>query len=89
MIKKANVRYTVTADMIQAKFTPKVCSRVMPNASQDRNMWFGKFRRKPILTEEDVKKPYKWARTYRDKTRSFGGAATFKYISITTPSTCQ
>ena len=71
MIKKANVRYTVTADMIQAKFTPKVCSRVMPNASQDRNMWFGKFRRKPILTEEDVKKPYKWARTYRNKTRSW------------------
>ena len=32
MIKKANVRYTVTAGMIQAKFTPKVCSRVMRKA---------------------------------------------------------
>ena len=71
MIKKANVRYTVTADMIQPKFTPKVCSRVPRNALHESNIWFRKLRRKPTLTDEDVKERSKWARTYRNKPRSW------------------
>ena len=70
MIKNANVRYTVTADMIQPKFTPKVCSRVLRNALHERSIWFRKLRRKPIQTDGGVKERYKWARTYRNKPRS-------------------
>ena len=71
MVKKANVRYTVTAEMIRAKFNPKVCLRVLRNALHERNIWFRKLRRKPILTDDDVKERYKWARTFRNKSRSW------------------
>ena len=36
IFKKAKVRYTVTAEMIQAKFTPKACRRMLRNVLHER-----------------------------------------------------
>jgi hypothetical protein len=71
MVKKANVRYLVTLQMIQARFPPKVCLRVLRNALHERNIWFHKLRRKPILTDEDVACRWKWAKQYRKMTKSW------------------
>ena len=68
MVKKANVRYTVTSGMVQAKFRPRVCIRVVQEALHERGLWFYKLREKPILTDDDVRDRYAWAKQYRGKT---------------------
>ena len=67
ILKTANVRYTVTAEMIQTKFTPKACWRVLRNVLHRRKIWFRKLRRSPFLTDEGAEKRYKWAQTFRNK----------------------
>ena len=67
LVKKAAVRYTVTAAMIHATFRkqPPVCIRVVQDAMHERNIWFHKLREKPILTDEDIKERYLWSKKYR------------------------
>ena len=71
MIVTAAVRYTVTLRMIQARFRPRVCLRVLQNALHERDMWFHRLRRKPILKEADVRARYLWAKLYRKKTAAW------------------
>ena len=54
MVDEAAGRYMVTREMIQARFVPKVCDRVIANAQHDRGIWMYRMREKPILTPEDV-----------------------------------
>ena len=71
MVKKANVRYMVTQKMIQAEFAPKVCLRVLQDALHERNLWFRKLRRKPLLTDKDVADRYAFAKKFRTKTKAW------------------
>ena len=68
MVKTACVRYTVTSSMIQAKFRPRVCVRVIQEALHERGVWFYKLREKPILTDADVADRYKWSKANHMKT---------------------
>ena len=65
------VCFTLAADMFSAKFMPKAYSRVPLHALHKCSIWFRKLRRKPILTNGDVKERYKWVRTHRNKPRSW------------------
>ena len=55
MVEKADVRWIVTIEMIQARFRPRVCTRVIAEALHERNVRFHRLRRKPILTDKDVR----------------------------------
>lgn len=71
MVRKANVRYTVTLKMIQAEFSVKVCLSTLQNALHERNLWFHKLRRKPILTDKDVIQRYNFAKKYHKKKKAW------------------
>lgn len=71
MVKTANVRYAVTYDMIRARYVPHVGLRTIQNALHERNVRFHKLREKPILTDDDVKARYAWAKKYRSKAKSW------------------
>ena len=67
LVERADVRWLVTAAMIQMKFYPKVSTRTLLTALHERGIWFFKVREKPILTDEDIKRRYQWAKDYRRK----------------------
>ena len=71
MVDEAAGRYMVTREMIQARFVPKVCDRVIANAQHERGIWMYRMREKPILTPEDVAARRRWAERYRHKTPSW------------------
>lgn len=71
MVQEANARYMVTRAMIQKRFQPAVCDRVIANAQHERGIWMHAMRQKPILTEDDVKARYAWAKKYRHKPPSW------------------
>ena len=62
MVQGANARFIVTRAMIQKRFQPAVCDRVIANAQHERGIWMQAMRQKPILTEDDVKARYVWAK---------------------------
>ena len=66
-MQEAGSKYSMAAAMIQARFRPRVCLRVLFEAMHERNIWFHKLREKPILTDEDVAARYAWAQKYRNK----------------------
>jgi hypothetical protein len=71
LVKKADVRYTVTAEMIKTKFRPSVSVRTLREALHERGVWFHKLRRKPILTDQDVNRRWKWAKAFRRKSKTW------------------
>ena len=65
MVQEAIARSMVTRAMIQKRFLPAVCDRVIANAQHERGIWMHAMREKPILTVDDVKTRYAWAKQYR------------------------
>jgi transposase len=63
-VKKAKGEYAITQDFIHRRFRPKVCVRVIAEALHQRGMWFHKLREKPLLTEEDVRVRFAFAKRY-------------------------
>ena len=80
MVKTADTRYTVTIDMIKKAFRKKVCVRVLANALHAHNVWFHRLREKPILTDDDVKARYAFARKYRNKSAAWWRTAVQLHI---------
>ena len=68
MVTQADTRWTVSMDLIQARFRPRVCRRVLQDALHQRKMWFHKLREKPVLTDEDVRARYQWAKDHHGRT---------------------
>ena len=71
LVKEADVRWLVTAELIQKKFAPKVCIRTLQKALHERDVWFFRLREKPILTDEDVEERYIWAKLYRRRSKAW------------------
>lgn len=68
MIVKADGQHTVTVEMLQKAAKVKASCRTMLRALHERNIFFRKLREKPVLTPEDVRDRFKFAKKYRSKT---------------------
>ncbi|CAE8650842.1 unnamed protein product, partial [Polarella glacialis] len=71
LVRKANCKYHVTADMLKRSTRLKVTVRAMQTASRKRNIYFRKLREKPCLTEQDIADRYAFAKKYRSRTKAW------------------
>jgi hypothetical protein len=71
MVDAADGTHEVTMSMLMRRGRLKVCSKVVANALHDRGYWFRDMRHKPILTPDDVKERFAWAKKYRKKTAAW------------------
>ena len=67
LVQQADTQYTVSAALIQKRFRPKVSFPTLWDALHERGVWFHKLREKPILSDQDVKDRFAWAKKYRGK----------------------
>lgn len=67
MIEKADAQHEVTLAMLMKTSKCKVSERTVSDALHARGYFFRNLRQKPILTPEDVKERYAFARKYRNK----------------------
>ena len=67
LVKTADTKFTVSIGLIQRRFRPKVSVDTLWDALHERGIWFHKLREKPLLTDQDVKDRYAWAKKYRGK----------------------
>jgi hypothetical protein len=71
MVDEAEACREVTMDMLMKRSRAKACSKVVANAIHKRGYWFRDLRHKPILTPEDVKARYKFAKKYKGKSAAW------------------
>ena len=67
MVNEAAALYEVTLPMLMRRARVKVSARVVANALHERGYWFRDLRCKPILTPDDVKERFAWAKKYHRK----------------------
>lgn len=67
MIDKADAQYEVTAAMLQKRARCKATARTALKALHARGYFFRHLRQKPILTPDDVKERFAFARKFRNK----------------------
>ena len=67
MVEEAAALYEVTLPMLMRRARLKVSARVVANALHERGYWFRDLRCKPILTPDDVKERFAWAKKYHRK----------------------
>ena len=71
LIVKADRRYEVTVTMLKRNTQVKATERTILNALHSRNIYFRAMRGKPVLTANDVKERFAFAKEYRGKTRAW------------------
>lgn len=71
MVDKAEATYEVTAMMVKKTSKCKCSLRTMRNALHARGYWFRDLRHKPILTPQDVKDRFAWAKEHRSKSKAW------------------
>ena len=71
LIVKSMGKYHVTAAMVKRSARSKASVKAIQIAFRKRRIFFRKMREKPLLTEDDVKARYAWAKKYRHKTRAW------------------
>ena len=71
LIVKADGRYEVTASMLKKNTRAKACERVILNALHKRNIYFRAMRGKPLLTDEDVKARFAFAKKHRHRSAAW------------------
>ena len=67
MVEDADASKEVTMGMVLCKARLKCCERTLSKALHKRGYWFRTLRKKMILTPEDVKARYEWAKKYKGK----------------------
>ena len=69
MVDEADADYELTLDMVMSRgrMAGKACKRVVQDALHARGYYFRDLRHKPILTPEDIKERFAWAKKYRGK----------------------
>jgi hypothetical protein len=71
MIDKADGCEEVTLAMLKKRCRLTCCARVLFNALHKRGYWFRTLRKKMILTPDDVKSRFKWAKYYKKYSRQW------------------
>ena len=64
LIVKSMGKYHVTAAMVKRSARSKARVKAIQIAFRKRRIFFRKMREKPLLTEDDVKARYAWAKKY-------------------------
>ena len=67
MIDEADAQYEVTGAMLKRRSRCKASLRTISNALHERGYYFRTLRQKPILTPDDVKERFVFARRFRNK----------------------
>ena len=67
MIAQADGEYEVTVDMLRLATRLKVCTRTISRALHSRKIYFRRLREKPLLTQQDVKARFAFARRHKGK----------------------
>ncbi|CAE8638477.1 unnamed protein product [Polarella glacialis] len=80
LVRKANCKYHVTADMLKRSTRLKVTVRTMQTALRKRNIYFRKLREKPCLTEQDIADRYAFAKKYRSRTKAWWNKTIHAFI---------
>jgi transposase len=70
LLKKANAEEEVTAAMVKEKAGVPYCEKVIRTAFKKHGKPFRKLREKPILTEEDVEKRFKFVKKHAQHEKS-------------------
>ena len=70
-IVKSMGKYHVAAAMVKRSARSKATVKAIQIAFRKRRIFFRKMREKPLLTVDDVKARYAWAKKYRHKTRAW------------------
>lgn len=71
MVEEADATWEVTLAMVMRRARTKFSERTIRDALHDLGYRFRKLRSKMILTPEDIKVRYEWAKTYKDKPKEF------------------
>ena len=71
MVRKARARWEITLAMLKKRAKCMVDDKVVRKALQKKNIKFRKLRSKPLLTKNDIKERYNFAKKYRGKTRAW------------------
>lgn len=80
MVKAADAKYQITADMIRKAAGLKCCSRVVLNALHSKGVYLHPMREKPVRTEEDEAARCQFGRTYGAKPLTFWTSGVHAYI---------
>jgi len=67
LVRRSKKRYMVSVAMLKRSTRVKASERTILTALHERNIYFRKLREKPVLTEEDIKDRYAFAKKYRSK----------------------
>ena len=82
LIKKAAGTYEVTVGMLKRSARCKACVATILNCLHKRNVYFRPMRRKPVLTEEDIKARLSFAKKYVAKPGSWWKTALHMIIDV-------
>ena len=82
LIKKAAAKREVTLAMILRRAKVKVSERCARKALQKRNVRFRRMRSKPLLTKDDVKERFRFARKHRRKSKAWWRSKVHLYIDL-------
>ena len=71
MIAEADGAYEVTVTMVRRRARLRCHDRTLSDRLHQKGIYFRKLREKPILTPDDVKARYAFARRFKDKSTSW------------------
>jgi hypothetical protein len=80
MIIKADGDYHITAPMLKRNTRSKASCRVIQNALHKRGIFFKKMREKPLLTPDDIKDRYRFAKKYKKMSKVWWCKSIHAYI---------
>ena len=80
MVQEADANYEVTLPRILRRFRLKVSERTAMKALHKEGYRFRKLRSKMILTPDDVKARYEWAKKYKALNLGNGGFAEYTFM---------
>jgi len=80
LIRKAKGKYRITAKALKKSCKLKVSDKAVLNALHAKDVYFRHLREKPILTQDDVKARFEFAKKYKDKTAAWWNRQVHAYI---------
>jgi len=80
MVHQAKGRYHVTVKMLKRATRTKVSTRTISDELHKRKVYFRKFREKPLLTDDDVKRRMAFATKYRHKSAQWWNKVVHAFI---------
>ena len=71
MVSKMDSANMITVNMVKRSCRVKACDRTISNRLHERGVYIRVMREKPVLTDEDIAKRYKFSKKYKDEPAGF------------------